>query len=50
MAGSPLLGAASFDDPKVASGFDKVTYVGAFAEGDNWMAGWTEFDPQHADY
>ena len=50
VAGSPLLGAASFDDPKVASGFDKVTYVGAFAEGDNWMAGWTEFDPQHADY
>ena len=30
------LGAASFDDPKVASGFDKVTYVGAFAEGGSW--------------
>lgn len=50
MAGSPLLNAASFDDARL-SGFDKVTYVGAFAnENDNWMAGWTNFDPQNTVY
>jgi hypothetical protein len=49
-AGSPLLGAANFDDAKLA-GFDKVTYVGAFAsDADNWMSGWTNFDPQNTDY
>lgn len=50
-AGSPLLGVASFSDSKVGTGFDKVTYIGAFAgESDNWMSGWTNFDPQNADY
>ncbi len=49
-AGSPLLGAAAFGDAKVASGFDKVTYVGAFSENDSWLTGWTEFDPQNARY
>lgn len=49
-SGSPLLGAASFTDAKVATGFTKVTYAGAFGEGDNWLEGWTEFDPQHANY
>ncbi|MEG1612004.1 MAG: hypothetical protein RR318_05255 [Alistipes sp.] len=48
--GSPLLGTASFSNPMVASGFDKVTYVGAFAQGDTWLEEWTEFDPQNANY
>ena len=49
--GSPLLGSASFTDSYLSSGFDKVTYVGAFAsENDNWMAGWTNFDPQNTEY
>ncbi len=34
--------------------FDKVNYVGAFAgtqsTSDNWMAGWTNFDPVNANY
>lgn len=50
-AGSPLLEAASFTDSKVSTGFDKVTYIGAFSgESDNWMNGWTNFDPQNTDY
>ncbi|MEG1379145.1 MAG: hypothetical protein RR212_03105 [Bacteroidales bacterium] len=50
MAGSPLLNAASFEDARL-SGFDRVSYVGAFAnENDNWMAGWTNFDPQNTVY
>ncbi len=49
-AGSPLLGAASFDDAKVASGFDRVNYIGAFSESDSWLTGWTEFDPQNVRY
>lgn len=49
-SGSPLLGAASFTDA-LLSGFDAVTYVGAFSgESDNWMEGWTNFDPQNTDY
>lgn len=50
LAGSPLFGAASFDDAMVASGFEKVNYIGAFAEGDDWLDGWTEFDPQNKTY
>ena len=52
-AGSPLLGAAKFDDAFVSSGFDKVTYIGAFAsdaDADNWTKGWANFDPQNTDY
>lgn len=50
-AGSPLLGTASFTDSKVSTGFDRVTYIGAFSgESDNWMSGWTNFDPQNTDY
>lgn len=49
-ADSPLLGAASFADDKVTSGFDKVEYIGAFSENDSWLDGWTEFDPQNAVY
>lgn len=49
--GSPLLGNASFADVVVSSGFDKVLYVGAFSgEADGWLNGWTNFDPQNADY
>lgn len=51
--GSPLLGAAAFSDALLQSGFDKVDYVGAFksdADADNWMKGWTNFDPQNTDY
>lgn len=49
--GSPLLNAASFEN--VTSSFiDKtVTYIGAFSgASDNWLEGWTNFDPQNADY
>lgn len=52
-AGSPLLDTASFSDPLLQSGFDKVDYVGAFksdADADNWTKGWTNFDPQNTDY
>ncbi|MEG1587433.1 MAG: hypothetical protein RR346_11235 [Bacteroidales bacterium] len=50
LSGSPLLNAASFEDAKLSS-FEKVAYVGAFAnENDNWMAGWTNFDPQNTIY
>lgn len=48
-AASPLLKAASFTHSKL-SGFQSVDYVGAFAAGDTWLSGWTNFDPQHAEY
>lgn len=47
---SPLLGAAAFTDVALSTGFDKVTYVGAFDGKTNWLNGWTEFDPQNAEY
>ena len=52
MIGSPLLNAADFSDAFLSDTFfTKVTYVGAFAsDSDNWMAGWTNFDPQNANY
>lgn len=47
-AGSGVLTAALF------SGLDKwftsVPYIGAFNVGDNWLDGWTNFDPNNADY
>lgn len=46
-AGSPLLSAASFDG---VDGMEQVSYVGAFSNGDDWMNGWTNFDPNNADY
>jgi len=55
-AGSPLraTGAADFTDPLVNDPFfTKVNYAGAFAsdsEADNWLRGWTNFDPQNTDY
>ena len=47
IAGSPLLDAASFAG---WTGFDTVTYIGAFDGSTNWMSGWTNFDPQNAQY
>ena len=49
-AGSAVLTAADFSDALLASGFEKVGYIGAFAAADNWLDGWTEFDPQNAAY
>ena len=48
-SGSPLLSAAAFTN-SLLSGFDQVSYIGAFAAGDTWLDGWTNFDPQNADY
>ena len=47
-AASPLLTLASYDGE--ASWFDKVVYVGAFSATDNWLNGWTSFDPQNENY
>ena len=46
-AGSPVLTAASFAG---LTGFTTVSYIGAFSNGDSWLDGWTNFDPQNADY
>ena len=43
----PLPGTASFAG---WTGFDTVTYIGAFDGSTNWMNGWTNFDPQNAKY
>lgn len=52
--GSPLTGKSGlFSDALLASGFDQVDYIGAFksdSDTDNWMKGWTNFDPQNTDY
>lgn len=47
--GSKLIGAASFSDA-LLNGVTPVNYVGAFAAGDTWMDGWTNFDPNNTDY
>ena len=47
IAGSPLLSAASFSG---WTGFDVVSFIGAFDGSNNWMNGWTNFDPQNARY
>ena len=47
IAGSPLLGAASFTG---WTGFDTVSYIGAFDGSNNWLSGWTNFDPQNTKY
>jgi hypothetical protein len=46
---------ANFTDAKVSDDFfTKVNYIGAFSgsgtSADNWLAGWTNFDPQTTDY
>lgn len=52
--GSPVLGKAAFSDVLLTdSFFTKVTYSGAFAsssDSDNWLLGWTNFDPQNTTY
>lgn len=49
-SGSPLLSGADFSDSSVSSGFTTVSYVGAFNSGDDWLDGWTNFDPNNTDY
>jgi hypothetical protein len=53
-AGSPLLGAANFDDSFLNDAFfTKVSYIGAFAsdtDADNWTKGWCSWDPQNEKY
>lgn len=50
-SGSPLLSAASFSDSFLSdSWFDKVAYIGAVSPADNWLSGWTNFDPQNTAY
>jgi hypothetical protein len=46
---SPMLTGADFSDSKLATGFTAVAYRGAFGT-DNWMQGWTNFDPQNEPY
>ena len=48
-ASSPLLSLASFDGES-SSWLDKVAYVGAFNATNNWLTGWTNFDPQNTKY
>jgi hypothetical protein len=54
MEGSPLLGVADFTDAFLNDTFfEKVDYIGAFKsdkDADNWLKGWTNFDPQNTDY
>lgn len=47
-AGSSLFGAQNFSG--LDSWFTPVTYIGAFNAADNWLDGWTCFDPQSAQY
>ena len=48
-SGSPVLNAAAWNDAALSS-FEKVDYVGAFGSDDQWLEGWTNFDPNHTDY
>ena len=52
VAGSPLIGGGDFTDALLNDPFfTPVDYAGAFAdENDDWMEGWTNFDPQNTDY
>ncbi|MDR1595084.1 MAG: Ig-like domain-containing protein [Prevotellaceae bacterium] len=51
---SPLATGANWSNTKVASGFDKVSYCGAFAPSENadsnWTKEWANFDPQNTAY
>jgi hypothetical protein len=51
---SPLALGADWSNANVSSGFDKVSYIGAFGpnetSSDNWTGGWCNFDPQHTVY
>lgn len=48
-AGSPLLTGAVTGGKLAASFFTPVSYRGAFG-AENWLAGWTNFNPQEAEY
>lgn len=48
-ADSPLLSMASFEG-ETSGWLDRVSYVGAFNATDNWLNGWTNFDPQNTKY
>jgi hypothetical protein len=54
VAGSPVLGLGTFTDALLNDlFFTKVNYSGAFAgdsDSDNWLRGWTNFDPQNTTY
>ena len=51
LAGSPLLNKAEFTSTRINNAFfTKVTYAGAFDVNDNWMQGWTNFNPSAANY
>ena len=47
-SGSAVFGAQNFKG--LDSWFTSVNYVGAFNTNDNWLDGWTNFDPQNAKY
>jgi hypothetical protein len=51
---SPLASGAVWTNAKVSSGFEKVSYIGAFGPSEtatnNWTTGWTNFDPQNTAY
>jgi hypothetical protein len=50
MSGSPVLNKASFANAKLqGTFFEPVSFIGAFGN-DNWMQGWTNFDPQNTVY
>ena len=48
MATSKVLNAATFNS--MNSWFTTVSYIGAFGANDNWMNGWTNFDPENTTY
>lgn len=45
-----VLKAAAFSHAKLKAGFQQTAYIGAFAGNDEWLKGWTNFDPNQADY
>jgi hypothetical protein len=47
---SPLLKNAVWTDKGADSFFTKVEYRGAFNATDNWVNGWTNFNPQNTNY
>lgn len=49
-SGSPLLSAATFQNALLGSWFTQVAYIGAFTNGDTWINGWTNFDPENTEY
>ena len=48
VANSPLLNAATYSG--LSNWFVTANYIGAFGANDNWIGGWTNFDPQNTEY